>query len=218
MLKAVFGKCPQVKTMDFLLSTYDGIFNKTQLANGSEISRPTLDKFIDNLVKYGLVNEVAENLFELNENSEVVKLFGKSNLLLAEISADIQLKNPINHEKYSDDEIDGILSDVFDEDDLTEEEYQEKIAKEEDILVKKKNHEQAIIREKIANNKIKKYSKIQSEINGLKEMVIQIKIDLDKLKRKNLENMNTNYGYDRIENNDFSWDYKNKVNSIYSGV
>ena len=95
MLKTVFGYSPQVKTIDFLLSTYDGYFNKTQIANGAKISRPTLNKFIENLLEYGILKRIKGNTFELNNDSEIVKLFAKANLLLVEMELDKKSKNHV---------------------------------------------------------------------------------------------------------------------------
>lgn len=142
MLKILFGKCPQVKTLDFLLSVNKGKFNKTQLANGSEISRPTLNNFIDNFIKYGLVKEVEDSNLMLNDESEIVKSFVRANILLAKKEAEIQSELPTPQEvEYTEEELDELMDDLFDEEDLTEDEYQEKIAKQEEILVNKKEYE-----------------------------------------------------------------------------
>lgn len=145
MLKILFGKCPQVKTLDFLLSASEGKFNKIQLANGSEISRPTLDNFIGDFIKYGLVNKVEDNYFMLNMESEIVKSFARANILLAKTEAEIQSKlHTPQKVEYTEQELDELVDDLFDEEDLTEDEYQEKIAEQEEILVNKKEYEQLL--------------------------------------------------------------------------
>jgi len=145
MLKILFGKCPQVKTLDFLLSASEGKFNKTQLANGSEISRPTLDNFIDDFIKYGLVNKDENNYLMLNMESEIVKSFTRANILLAMAEAEIQSKlHTTQTIEYTEEELDELVDDLFDEEDLTEDEYQEKIAEQEEILVNKKEHGQLL--------------------------------------------------------------------------
>ena len=172
MLKAVFGSCPQVKTLDFLLSTYDGHFNKTQIANGAEISRPTLNNFIDKFQKYQILTQVDENKFELNTSSEIVKSFAKANLLLADIEAYNQTKNnSFNKIKYSEEELDDIMDNLFDDEiDLSEEEYQEKIAKEEEILVKKKEYENLKIIKTTKNSENQQiYSTMTNETNNKKQ-------------------------------------------------
>lgn len=145
MLKILFGKCPQVKTLDFLLSASEGKFNKTQLANGSEISRPTLDNFIEDFIKYGLVKKVENNYLMLNMESEIVKSFARANILLAKTEAEIQSKLHTPQEiEHTEEELDELVDDLFDEEDLTEDEYQEKIAGQEEILVNKKEYEQLL--------------------------------------------------------------------------
>lgn len=145
MLKILFGKCPQVKTLDFLLSASEGKFNKTQLANGSEISRPTLDNFLDNFIKYGLINPTEDNHLMLNMESEIVKSFARANILLAKREAEIQSELHTSQEvEYTEEELDELMDDLFDEEDLTEDEYQEKIAEQEEILINKKEYEQLV--------------------------------------------------------------------------
>ncbi|WP_281774832.1 hypothetical protein [Methanobacterium formicicum] len=147
MLKILFGRCPQVKTLDFLLSVSEGKFNKTQLANGSEISRPTLDNFIGDFAKYGLINKVENNYLMLNTESEIVKSFARANILLAKKEAEIQSELHVPQKvEYAEEELDKLMDDLFDEEDLTEDEdeYQEKIAEQEEILVNKKEYEQLL--------------------------------------------------------------------------
>lgn len=173
MLKILFGKCPQVKTLDFLLSTSEGKFNKTQLANGSKISRPTLDNFIDDFIKYGLVKKVENNYLMLNMESEIVKSFTRANILLAMEEAEIQSKlHTPQTVEYTEEELDELVDDLFDEEDLTEDEYQEKIAEQEEILVNKKEygqllnfyHENNIYYHKMAKNIEKIISETTTDI------------------------------------------------------
>ena len=114
MLKTVFGNCPQVKTIDFLLSTYDGHFNKTQIANGAKISRPTLNKFLERLLEFEIITRMDGNFFELNNDSEIVKLIGKVNILLLEMEIEKESnKNAYEKNKYSQEEIDDWVDGLF---------------------------------------------------------------------------------------------------------
>jgi hypothetical protein len=210
MLKAVFGSCPQIKTMDFLLATYEGHFNKTQIANGAKISRPTLNKFIDNFLKYNLLHKIDDNTFELNNDSDIVKLLAKANILLAEKESKIIAKNNSYQKiEYTDEELDKILDDLFDEeDDMTEEEYQEKIAKEELILLNKKDYENAIINEKIASIKLKQYENIQKEIDKLDSRIKDIE------EYAYYKSSKTRYDEKGRENINFlHWGFKNPITS-----
>jgi hypothetical protein len=134
MLKKVFGNCPQVKVLDFLLSSSNKYFNKFQIANGSEISRPTLDNFIDDFLEFGLLKKSNQG-YELNINSELVKYFIKANLLLANTEIDLQ-KDNFNLGNYSDDELNDLLEDIF-EDDI---DYEKRIGNNEEILVNKQEY------------------------------------------------------------------------------
>jgi hypothetical protein len=170
MLNKVFGNCPQVKTMDFLLSTYGGTFNKMQLAKGSKISRPTLDNFIDDLMKYNLIIKTKDS-YELNEESEIVRLFGKANMLLADMEMKIQKKDFIpKNDKCTDDEFDEWVDESFDNA-LSDEDYQKNIEMEEEILVNRFDHENAIMNEKLANIKLRQYKNIKKEIDMLNNRI-----------------------------------------------
>ena len=50
MFKEIFGNCPQVKVIDYMISTPFSQHTKQQIAVGAEISRSTLNNFIDELV------------------------------------------------------------------------------------------------------------------------------------------------------------------------
>ena len=52
MLNEIFGDCPQIKVVDYLLMNPFAELSKLQIAVGAGISRITLNKFIDDLTKY----------------------------------------------------------------------------------------------------------------------------------------------------------------------
>jgi hypothetical protein len=77
--------------------------------------------------------------------SEIVKSFARANILLAKTEAEIQSELHTPQEvEYTEEELDELMDDLFDEDDLTEDEYQEKISEQEEILVNKKEYEQLL--------------------------------------------------------------------------
>ena len=55
MLKDILGNHPQIKVIDYMLTCPFHELTKQQLAVGSEISRSTLDRFIDDFLEYGLL-------------------------------------------------------------------------------------------------------------------------------------------------------------------
>ena len=55
MLKDILGNHPQIKVIDYMLACPFHELTKQQLAVGSEISRSTLDRFIDDFLEYGLL-------------------------------------------------------------------------------------------------------------------------------------------------------------------
>ena len=72
MLIEILGKCPQIKVLDYLLSNPFESYTKQQIAIGAEISRSTLDKFIDKLLENKILI-LKNSKYELNFNSEIVK-------------------------------------------------------------------------------------------------------------------------------------------------
>ena len=72
MFKEIFGNCPQVKVIDYLISTPFSEHTKQQIAVGSEISRSTLNNFIDELVDIEIIT-FKNSKFSLNPQSNIVK-------------------------------------------------------------------------------------------------------------------------------------------------
>jgi len=140
MVKEIFGNCPQVKVIDYLLAHPFGQYTKQQIAVGAGISRATLDKFIKNLIDLEFLKINQNNRYELNNNSKMVRLLDK-------VQHDLAMKEMIKQNEtfdeeivdYSYEEIDNMFEiDVPDVDlDKTENEI---IAKEE-ILVNKKEYD-----------------------------------------------------------------------------
>ena len=66
MLNEIFGDYPQIKVLDYLLMNPFAELSKLQIAVGSEISRITLNKFIDNLLEneFALVKVLIYHAYE----------------------------------------------------------------------------------------------------------------------------------------------------------
>ena len=103
MFKEIFGNCPQVKVIDYLISTPFSEHTKQQIAVGSEISRSTLNNFIDELVDIEIIT-FKNSKFSLNPQSNIVKglmeiseelvekEFEKQSKLLEEVSDELTLE------------------------------------------------------------------------------------------------------------------------------
>ena len=74
MLTDILGSHPQIKVIDYMLACPFEEFTKQQLAVGSEISRSTLDKFIDDFLEYGLLVK-KNSKYVVNSKSEFIKDF-----------------------------------------------------------------------------------------------------------------------------------------------
>ena len=123
MLKDIFGNHPQIKVIDYMLSCPFHEFTKQQLAVGSEISRSTLDKFIEDFLDYGLLCK-KESKYVVNFKSEFVRDFYNINKKLVKIEIEKQEKLPEEKfEIYSDEELDEIFDEIPDEVDLDKLEF-----------------------------------------------------------------------------------------------
>ncbi|WP_407381731.1 hypothetical protein [Methanobrevibacter sp.] len=105
MFKEIFGNCPQVKVIDYLMSTPFSQHTKQQIAVGSEISRSTLNNFIDDLVDIEIIT-FKNSKFSLNPKSNIVKGLMKISEELVEKEYQEQLKLPeeISDELTEDEE------------------------------------------------------------------------------------------------------------------
>lgn len=99
-------------------------FTKQQLAVGSEISRSTLDKFIDDFLEYELLCKKGSK-YIVNPKSEFIKDFYRINDRLVKIEIEEQLKLPEEvGDELTDEELDEILNEIPDEVDLDELEFE----------------------------------------------------------------------------------------------
>ncbi len=77
ILIELFGKTPELRMLDFLIENNIFDFTKTEIAEGSGISRPTLYKVWEKLVKTGLVVKTRKinrtQLYKINLESPIVK-------------------------------------------------------------------------------------------------------------------------------------------------
>ena len=124
MLVDILGKHPQIKVIDYMLSCPFHEMTKQQLAVGSEISRSTLDRFIEDFIEYGLLCKKGSK-YIVNSKSVFIKEFYEINKKLVQIEIETQSNLP--EEKfleYSDKELDEMLSDIPDEVDLDKLEFE----------------------------------------------------------------------------------------------
>ena len=94
MFKEIFGNCPQVKVIDYLISTPFSQHSKQQIAVGSEISRSTLNNFIDELVDIKIIKH-KNSKFCLNLESNIVKGLMAVSEEIVEMHYHEQLKLPL---------------------------------------------------------------------------------------------------------------------------
>ena len=118
MLVDILGKHPQIKVIDYMLSCPFNELTKQQLAVGSEISRSTLDRFIDDFLEYGLLC-IKGSKYIVNPKSEFIKYFFSISDKLVKIEIEKQLKLPEDEgDELTDDELDEMLNEIPDEIDL----------------------------------------------------------------------------------------------------
>ena len=120
MLVDIFGKHPQIKVIDYMLACPFQEFTKQQLAVGSEISRSTLDRFIDDFLEYGLLSK-KDSKYVVNLKSAYVRHL---NLMLDEvIKREIEIQENLPQEMEDELTVDE-LNEIPDEVDLDKLEFE----------------------------------------------------------------------------------------------
>lgn len=112
MLDEILGDYPQIKVIDYLLMNPFAELSKLQIAVGAEISRITLNKFIDDLTDKQVVIKNNNSKYHLNLQSPIVV---NLNMLLDELNK-LALEEAMNHADEAYDIIsDGEFDEIFDE-------------------------------------------------------------------------------------------------------
>lgn len=105
MLKDILGNHPQIKVIDYMLSCPFNEMTKQQLAVGSEISRSTLDRFINDFLEYGLLYKKGSK-YAVNLKSVYIR---ELNIMLDEIiKREIKIQEQLPEEvgdEFSDSEL-----------------------------------------------------------------------------------------------------------------
>ena len=134
MLVEVFGKCPQIKVVNFLLSNPFDDYTKQQIAIGSGVSRSTLDNFIDTFIENNiLVN--SNSKYKLNYNSSIVK---KLDSIQEELVQNEIFKQQFHEKKFNrltDEQLDSLLDE--NEEDINLDKEEQLIELNEEVIVKK---------------------------------------------------------------------------------
>ena len=92
MLNEILGDYPQIKVIDYLLMNPFAELSKLQIAVGSEISRITLNNFIDNLEAKELIIRTPTSKYMINLESPIII---QLNMLLDELNR-IGMENAMN--------------------------------------------------------------------------------------------------------------------------
>ena len=112
MLDEILGDYPQIKVIDYLLMNPFAELSKLQIAVGAEISRITLNKFIDDLTDKQVVIRNSDSKYHLNLQSPIVMSL---NRFLDELNK-IAIEEAMNYADEPYDEVsDGELDEIFDE-------------------------------------------------------------------------------------------------------
>ena len=92
MLANIFSSKEIVRIFDFLLDNPLSQFTKSDIANGSSVSRPTVSKIVPLLVKMGILERTRNfgitELFELNLSSPLVASLMKFDSELSKVFVD----------------------------------------------------------------------------------------------------------------------------------
>ncbi len=112
MLEEIFGDYPKVKVLDYLLMNPFGTYTKQQIAVGAEISRITLNNFIEEIIERNILIKDCNSRLSLNLDSPIVQILNRIIDDLNRIKIDEEMENPdASYDVLADDELDI----VFDE-------------------------------------------------------------------------------------------------------
>lgn len=146
MLDEILGDYPQIKVIDYLLMNPFAELSKLQIAVGAEVSRITLNKFIDDLTVKQLVIKNTNSKYHLNLQSPIVI---KLNMLLDEVNK-IGIEEAMKYAEEPYDELsDEELDEIFDENspdvDLIQLEKEIQIKENYDIYIEDVNENYVLI-------------------------------------------------------------------------
>lgn len=103
MFKDIFGSSPQTKILDFLADHPDYDYSISEIAKHSQVSRPTVYKIKDILLKKGLIIHTREQgnspLYKLNLDNKLVQIILKFDFEIAKRIADIESQESVK--KYT---------------------------------------------------------------------------------------------------------------------
>lgn len=146
MLDEILGEYPQIKVIDYLLMNPFAELSKLQIAIGAEISRITLDKFIDDLTVKQLVIKNTNSKYHLNLQSPIVV---KLNMLLDEVNkmGIAEAMNNVDepYDELSDEELDEIFDENSSDVDLIQVEKEILIKESYDVYIEDVNENYLLI-------------------------------------------------------------------------
>lgn len=106
MIADVFDSGEMVKIVDALLDEPGRMFNKTELADNAEVSRPTVYKLLPNLEALGIIAGAGRadgiDLYRLNTNSALVRSLLRFDNELAKMMFRVGISTPDSHELEQD--------------------------------------------------------------------------------------------------------------------
>ncbi len=146
MLDEILGDYPQIKVIDYLLMNPFAELSKLQIAVGAEVSRITLNKFIDDLTVKQLIIKNTNSKYHLNLQSPIVV---KLNMLLDEVNK-IGISEAMKYadepyDELSDEELDEIFDENSPDVDLIQLEKEIQIKENYDIYIEDVNENYVLI-------------------------------------------------------------------------
>lgn len=141
MYERIFGNYPQVKVVNYVLVNPERKYTKKEIAYGAQISRVTLNSFIDKLENLEILIKDGSN-YKVNLDSKIVQVLVKTQITLAELvmKQEMDKCEDVLGQALSDEEFDKFMNNFDFDIDLDKE--LEKLEEDEEILVKRKEYEE----------------------------------------------------------------------------
>ena len=140
MYEQIFGNYPKIKVINYILINPEREYTKKEIAVGANISRVTLDSFVNDLEELNILIK-NKSKYKLNLKSKVVKTLIDTQVKIAELVMleNLEQSDIIMAKEVSDDEFEEFMDALDYEVDLDEE--LEKIEHNEHITITKKEYE-----------------------------------------------------------------------------
>ena len=112
MFEDIFGSCPRVKVINYILIGPELEYSISELAFGSGIAKSSLDSFIDEFISKGYLIKHGEK-FRVNTHNEYMNILSRTQIELADVASIEASEDFIEDSPLSNNELDEIFDEEY---------------------------------------------------------------------------------------------------------